>query len=109
MVLGSAEVDQSLSLSHRTSRESRLYFPSGCEVGVNLAFFCLSGIHLLYKVLCDTAPVCTPYASLRGSEPIVGMDGSRWIWVIGSAFSPYSRYLLAIWTFLWFVLRVLLI
>lgn len=37
----------------------------------------------------------------------MGMDGSRWIWVIGSAFSPYSRYLLAIWTFLWFVLRVL--
>lgn len=51
---------------------------------MNLAFF-WSIWNFIDCMFCDTVPVCTPYASLRGSEPIVGMDGSRWIWVIGSA------------------------
>lgn len=76
MVLGSAEVDHSLSLSHRTSRNLDLLsipLSGRCESSF---FFGLSGIHYCIKVLCNTV-VCTPYASLRGSEPIVGMDGSR--------------------------------
>lgn len=59
MVLGSAEVDHSLSLSHRTSRESRLYFPSGCQVGVNLAFvFVCLEFHYCIP-LCDTVVLYT--------------------------------------------------
>lgn len=59
MVLGSAEVDHSLSLSHRTSRNLDFTFLSGCQVGVNLAFFfCLSGILHYCIPLCDTV-VCT--------------------------------------------------
>lgn len=44
-------------------------------------------------MFCDTVVVCTPYASLRGSEPIVGMDGSRWKWVIGSASFGRERFI----------------
>lgn len=58
MVLGSAEVDHSLSLSHRTSKESRLYLPSGCQVGVNLAFFLSIWNFVIVYLLCDTV-VCT--------------------------------------------------
>lgn len=63
---------------------------------MNLAFFL--SIWNFIIVYLSVILSSVPYASLRGSEPIVGMDGSRWIWVIGSAFSPYSRYLLAILT-----------